>query len=269
MSVYYTKSVASCPSKIESRKKVATSIINNMGENPTIHYLGGTSTTTPFENHFKNRGRNPLFLRYEKMRSIKPRGYEMVEFDRTGNPILPTRGEKGYFLNGDFFDCFFAMEETIQSKENHFWLDFCGTPKNELLEMLYYSFFHEPKENFKSLYLTFFLNPRNCKDAKEMFCNGEKTIDDRANTLSNIIQKMIGEDFVCGVFDTYINGKSPMAVLKIERRENKDMAKTASTENYVRLHKRGFTNKQIAIFWKAGIMQVAGFAASAKRQKLI
>jgi hypothetical protein len=173
-------------------------------------------------------------------------------------------------VNDDFFNSFFDIHSKVKGNETHLWLDFCGMPTSSLLECLYHSFLSEDAVEFKSLYLTFFMNPRSCKDLKNMFTNGEKTLDDRANTILSKLKDMTKGEFDFSVFDTYMNGKSPMAVLKIERREQiEDMTKTASVQNYVNLHRKGFTNKQIAIFWRAGIMQVAGFAASAKRQKMI
>jgi len=268
MSVKYTPSVASFVTKRESRKKVANGIKDTMKNNSVIHYLGGTSTQTPFENQFKNK--DCTFVRYERMRSIVPNGYKQVTFNSKGNAILPKDAERGYFVNDDFFNSFFDIHSKVKGNETHLWLDFCGMPTNDLLECLYHSFLSENAVEFKSLYLTFFMNPRNCKDLKNMFTNGEKTLEDRANTILSKLKDMAKGEFEFSVFDTYMNGISPMAVLKIERRtKEEDMAKTASVENYVNLRKKGFTNKQIAIFWRAGIMQVAGFAASAKRMKLV
>jgi hypothetical protein len=279
MSIKYTPSVASFVTKRESRKKVANGIKDTMKNNSVIHYLGGTSTQTPFENQFKNR--DCTFVRYERMRSIVPSGYKQVTFDEWGEEAFLPKGkiEKGYFVNDDFFNSFFYVDEKVNKKvkgnETHFWLDFCGMPTNDLLECLYWTFLEESApQNFKSIYLTFFMNPRNCKDMKGMFTGNEKTLEERANTMLEKIKQTwqweYHNDKTIEVFDTYHNGKSPMCVLKIERREQiEDMSQKASVQNYVNLHKRGFTNKQIAIFWRAGIMQVAGFAASAKRQKMI
>lgn len=269
MSKQYTNAVASFVTKRESRKKVATAIQASITDKATIHYLGGTSTQTPFENKFK---KGVTFVRYERMKAIVPSGYKQVSFSKYGKAFLPKNVDKGYFCNGDFFDCYFPMEEKLQSSQTHFWLDFCGMPKSDLLDCIYYTFLDAPTESFKSLYLTFFLNPRSCEDVKKnLFVNGEKTTEEKANALLTKFKEMVeGKDIDCEIFETYMNGSSPMCVIKLERRTNdNDMAKTASVDNYVNLHKRGFSNKQIAIFWKAGIMQVAGFAATAKRMKLI
>lgn len=271
MSKHYTNIVANYYTKRQSRENVANGIKQTMRNNSVIHYLGGTSTQTPFENKFKNK--DVIFVRYERMKAIIPNGYSQVSFNHKGDAILPRKIDKGYFCNGDFFDCFFPMNEKVQGDESHFWLDFCGMPKSDLLESIYYTFFSEDSNvNFKSIYLTFFLNPRSCKDVKEnLFVNNEKTTEEKSQTLLNKFKSMVeGKDIDCKIFENYMNGISPMCVLKIERRANiEDMAKTASIKNYVNLHKRGFTNKQIAIFWRAGIMQVAGYAATAKRKGMI
>ena len=269
MSKQYTNAVASFITKRMSRKKVATAMKASITDRAVIHYLGGTSTQTPFENNFK---KDATFVRYERMKAITPSGYKQVSFSKKGKALLPKNVDKGYFCNDNFFDCYFPMAEKLNANQEHFWLDFCGMPTSDLLERIYYTFFYEVPKSFKSLYLTFFLNPRNCKDVKTtLYVNGEKTTEQKTETLLNKFKEMVKDkDIDCEVFDSYMNGSSPMCVLKLERREKEsDMAKTASIENYVRLRSRGFSNKQIAIFWKAGTMQVAGYAAQAKRKNLI
>ena len=44
---------------------------------------------------------------------------------------------------------------------------------------------------------------------------------------------------------------------------------TMSMENYARLANRGFTNKQIAVYWRTGSANIAAYAANAKRFGLI
>lgn len=44
---------------------------------------------------------------------------------------------------------------------------------------------------------------------------------------------------------------------------------TMSMENYARLANRGFTNKQIAVYWRTGAANIAAYAANAKRFGLI
>jgi hypothetical protein len=269
MSKLYTSKLASFVTKRMSRNKVAQAMKASITDKSIIHYLGGTSTQTPFENQFK---KGNTFVRYERMKALTPSGYKEVSFSKKGTPYLPKKVDKGYFCNADFFDCYFPVAEKLKADQEHFWLDFCGMPKSDLLEAIYYTFFYDIQDSFKSLYLTFFLKTRNCEDVKKnVFCNGEKTTQEKANTLLTRFQTMVeGKDIDCEIFDIYMNGKSPMCVIKLERRTNEqDMAKTASVENYVNLRKRGFSNKQIAIFWKAGVMQVAGYAASAKRKNLI
>jgi len=270
--VYFENDRNLSVTKSQSRKKVARSMqASIVGENILVHYLGGTSTQTPFEDEFAKK---TPFVRYEKMRSFTPSGYSRVYYDNiTGNHYV-TIDTKKYFVNGDFWDSVFDMNKIFKNREHHYWLDFCGTPKQDLLDCIYETFMVDDGQPFKTLYITFFMNPRNAKDVKQLFNGNEKTLEERADTFLNKLKvKWEWEDQpekTIEIFDTYYNGHSPMCILKIERREEEnDMTKTASLENYVRLHQRGFSNKQIAIFWRAGIMQVAGFAAQAKRKKMI
>lgn len=269
--VYFENDRALSVTKSQSRKKVARSMQASItGENILVHYLGGTSTQTPFEDEFT---KGTPFVRYEKMRSITPSGYSRVYFDKNIGNHYVIDNRKKYFVNGNFWDSVFDMNRILKNREYHYWLDFCGTPKQELLDCLYDTFMVDGGEPFKTLYITFFMNPRNAKDVKQ-FIGKEKTLEERADSFLNKLKvKWEWEtqtDKTIEIFDTYYNGHSPMCILKIERREKEnDMTKTASIENYVRLHQRGFSNKQIAIFWRAGIMQVAGFAAQAKRKKMI
>lgn len=265
MSKNYTTETASYITKRQSRKKVALDIKEKMRNGSIIHYLGGTSTQTPFENNFKSN--DVTFVRYERLKSLIPSGYDKVEINEKEYKI-PT-GKK-LFVNDDFFDSFFEIEKQIKGNETHLWLDFCGLPTQSLLECIHYTFLHKESDiDFKSLYITFFLNPRSCQEVKDLF-QGEKTLQGKANRVVQTLEKINEKDDLSfEIFDTYNNLNSPMAVLKIERREKEKMSKKASLENYVALHKKGFTNKQIAVYWRAGIMQIAGFSACAKRKKMI
>lgn len=49
----------------------------------------------------------------------------------------------------------------------------------------------------------------------------------------------------------------------------KTKCKTMSMENYARLAKRGFTNKQIAVYWRTRVANIAAYAANARRSGLI
>jgi hypothetical protein len=49
----------------------------------------------------------------------------------------------------------------------------------------------------------------------------------------------------------------------------KTKCKTMSMENYARLSQKGFTNKQIAVYWRTGLANIAAYAANAKRMGLI
>jgi hypothetical protein len=45
--------------------------------------------------------------------------------------------------------------------------------------------------------------------------------------------------------------------------------KTATPADYARLKKQGFSNSQIAVFWRTGARNVAAYAAHAKMKGLV
>jgi hypothetical protein len=47
------------------------------------------------------------------------------------------------------------------------------------------------------------------------------------------------------------------------------MNKKHTVERYVMLRKKGFTNKQIAVYWNKTLMQIAGHAAWATRKGML
>ena len=104
MSKQYTADLASFVTKRDSRKKIATSMKNGMKNNSIIHYLGGTSTQTPFENEFE--GTDTTFVRYERMRALVPSGYDQVYFAKDSDDVILPKHSTKYFVNDDFFDCF-------------------------------------------------------------------------------------------------------------------------------------------------------------------
>jgi predicted RNA-binding Zn-ribbon protein involved in translation (DUF1610 family) len=270
MTSNYTTISASSEAKKASRKTIAADLKRIMKSGSVVHYLGGKTKQTPFENKFKTK--NTTFVRYERVRSPLPKGYQQVSFNFRGDVELPEKGEKGYFVNDDFFNTFFEMSRKVTGNETYLWLDFCAMPTEELLETIYYTFLHPDSEKFNILYLTFFLNPRSCKQAKDVF-KDNKSSDARANSIIDKLKEFpMNDDFSFEVFDTYYNYGSPMGVLKIVKgKEVKNKAKTAngSVQDYVSLHKQGLNNEQIAALWNEKIMRVAGFAASAKRLKLV
>ena len=48
--------------------------------------------------------------------------------------------------------------------------------------------------------------------------------------------------------------------------KTKTKTSTKTVEDYIRLAKRGFTNKQIAVYWRTGIRNVAAYASNANRR---
>jgi hypothetical protein len=290
MSKQYTDNTAEHPAKVRSRIKIYQEMKKNF--EPTgskvIHHLGGIPPRTPFECLFltdRVAGEIPnevKFVRYEKLPCSIPFGYKKLAFDYEGTPNFKKfdGSSVGFFCGKNFFEYYFEIESHITKRyENHFWLDFCGMPKHSDMECLYWTFL-DRCDNFRSLFVTFYVNPRSCAEAKEIFRNCGKSMLDKGNALCNYLKTKFPYkgNFECEVFDTYINDISPMVVIKITPKtkqqpttteeEINDMAKTASMENYVKLSTR-FTNKQIAVFWKTGIMQVAGYAAAAKRKGML
>lgn len=278
----YTKAVASHPTKKESRKKIATDIKRNKTKK-VIHYLGGVHPSTPFENKFSNKAN--YFIRYEKNPCPTPKNYCRLTETQAGEIIHTERNEKtkGLFLNGDFFFWFDITGKTTLPQ--YLWLDFCGMPTPELLFELYTAVFNGKNvESIKDVYVTFFLNPRNRTDVAEYLTKYGYGIEDKAKSLVEHIKNIYTTDespfnFSCEIFDTYYNDRAPMCVLKFKNlmktktKTTKTMKapknKTKKTmQDYVNLSKR-FTNKQIAIFWRMGTMQIAGYEASAKRCGLI
>lgn len=285
----YTKAVASHPTKKESRKKIATDIKRNKTKK-VIHYLGGVHPSTPFENKFSNK--TNYFVRYEKDECQTPKNYCSLILDNEGNLKVSESNEKtkGIFFNNDFFTTFKFLERFEQNLPQYLWLDFCGMPTPELLYDLYEVVFNGNSVNtIKDVYITFFLNPRNRTDVAEYITKYGYGIEDRAKSLVEHIKNIYTTDespfnFSCEIFDTYYNDRAPMCVLKFKNlmktktKTTKTMKapKTTAPKNktkktmqdYVTLSKR-FTNKQIAIFWRMGTMQIAGYEASAKRCGLI
>lgn len=96
--------------------------------------------------------------------------------------------------------------------------------------------------------------------------NNDGSLNTRANNLKAYCDKMLDDRFECNVFDTYYNGKSPMCVLKFNRKEAIQFKKKC-VRDYVDVSKN-MSNKDIAILWNVPIVKVAGLAAAAKRMKL-
>lgn len=221
MSYKYNKAVASEPTKQESRKKIADSIKKTLNEeNSIIHYLGGRDRETPFENEFKN---NPVkFVRYEKLACNVPKNYQLSFFTEEGKFFSVEKKKSiGFFQRGDFFSSYFDYAEMFKGTKQNIWLDFCGMPTPDLLEVLYYAFFHEEfSQDIDQIYFTFYINHRGNENVKKILGDG-KTLIDKATTLCNHIKSEFSTEKLgldCEVFDTYMNLVSPMAVIKISKK---------------------------------------------------
>ncbi len=217
MSKLYTAEVAKDPSKMESRTKIANSI-NSDSCPKVIHYLGGQSRETPFENHF-DKTRN-TFFRYERDETDIPKHYIQAEW--FGEKLWPRMKQHfGYFINSDFFEAYFDIRPLAKKLKNYFWLDFCGMPTEELLDCIYYSFLDKENDSpeVQDIYLTFYLNGRGIKFVSNLLNRYGKSIQDRAQSLCDSIkEKFDNENFSYSVFDAYQNGISPMGVIKISRK---------------------------------------------------
>ena len=264
MSKHYSRKLSNAFTKQSSRENIANDVKIDAGKtNISLHYLGGAHGNLEFEKLFDSRMKRTTFFRYERSMTATPENYAQT---RSGD-YYENRGEDdyGYFIRGDFFKHFNNFFD--ESLPNYLWLDFCGTLTEKLEKHIYDILENISLSDFTEVcYVTFFLNPRGCKNSKEIF-GGIKDIDDRANTLCKHFKKDMWANISCEVFETYYNGHSPMGVLKFKNMTKTKTKKTVS--DYVALANRGFSNKQISVFWKTGIMNIAGFNAQAKRKGLI
>lgn len=263
MSDNYSEDRANAVSKQESREKIAADIQRESGFSKiAIHYLGGEYGDTSFENEFKSRMKRSCFFRYEKKRKAKvPHSY----VNYLGIWFAKSTGHFGRFIEGNFFKWFDWAFSQTKNLPQYLWLDFCGAPTHTLINQLRSVVFPIVESKNGVCYITFWMNVRNCSNSKRIF-GSEKNIDRCANLLKQYFQYHICGDMSCEVFDTYMNGPSKMAVLKFQNMKNKTKK---TVQDYVALAKQGYSNKQIAVYWRMGLMQVAGFNASAKRQGLV
>ena len=217
---YHDNDAASAPTKIESRMKIAQAIKATGKHHKVIHYLGGTSEDTPFENYFPSI--RSEFIRYERTPCNTPKHYVDAEWVKDGLVEKPLN-KFGYFCNGDFFDEVENFMEIFSDKRNYFWLDFCGMPTEELVNSIQDTFFHPDSiVDAEEIYLTFFLNPRGIKFVSDIMNRYGKSIDARALSVCHYLQERFNLDgYTFSVFDVYLNGNSPMGVIKISRNNNK------------------------------------------------
>jgi hypothetical protein len=217
MSIAFPHDRANDVTKMASRTKIALDMRKSK-ESKIIHYLGGQNPSTPFENHFSIK-RN-TFVRYERENCPIPNNYTQAEW-KGDNLIERKEGHFGYFVNSNFYEEGCEFMKVFRNENQYFWLDFCGMPKEEDVEQLYYTFFYDQDEygsNIKSIYCTFFTNSRGQKYSSNLFTRYGSSLDDRAKSLCESLTEELELDktrYKCEVFDRYFNGKaSPMAVLK-------------------------------------------------------
>lgn len=276
MSHKYTSDVAKAQTKCVSRAKIAHDIIDNSPRKGkaslerVTHYLGGTSHRSPFEAFF-NKGRS-FFARYEKLKCEEiPMGYCEATWNENG--LIPRqKNQHGYFINGDFFMNCDSILSDFPNHTHDMWLDFCGMPTDDLLFCLDKKVFHSiHAKNIRFVYLTFYLNHRGFDDVKKKLNKYGKSLEDRANSLSEYIQEnyLTGTDFSCKVFDTYLNDISPMGVIKIENKTKNQMKKTITkkqtpfaknSSNFATL-RMFYTEKDIQNLWGVPDMAIAAYKA--------
>lgn len=286
MSNNYTDICAANPEKRNSRNRIAQSIKNSNRGFKVIHYLGGKNDNTPFENKFQKK--RTTFIRYEMKRNAPvPKNYfSEHDFDAFKNhrnviKILKDKFPKqskaldsvieefekmnGCFVNQNVFSKCWKFLNEFGDKPHYFWLDFCGAPTPQLLNKI--------KEvvttsSVEETFVTFYMNPRGKKSVEKITEKYGRFLHNRAISLCEYFNSLFKDtpEIKCEIFDTYINGISPMCVIKIYRKKKNVTKKTI--EEYAKASKR-FSNKQLAILWKMPIMKIAGLAAAAKRKKLI
>lgn len=93
-------------------------------------------------------------------------------------------------------------------------------PTEDLLESINNTFFNSEFgiENFEELYLTFYINPRGVKFVSDILNKYGTNMEQRAQSLCDSLKGIFNLDNrSISVFDTYVNGNSPMAVIKISK----------------------------------------------------
>ena len=283
MSNNYTDVCATNPDKKNSRHQIAQAIKSSSRGMKIIHYLGGKNPSTPFENKFQKKWTK--FIRYEFKEGTKvPNNYvnesefEIVpQIDKILKLNLSARitnelkkiqrsyeNINGCFVNGNVFSHYWKYQDMFPNTPHYFWLDFCGAPTPQLIDEIVNVM---SSQTTKEIYVTFYMNHRGKKSVMKIIDTHGKFLSNRAKALKSYCDKLFsGTDIKAEVFDTYVNGVSPMCVMKFFRKEKIQTKKTI--QEYAEASKR-FSNKQLAILWKMPIMKIAGLAAAAKRKKLI
>ena len=253
-------------SKCSSRAKIAYDIQDDKTSKRVVHYLGGTSYETPFENFFPIRKKS-LFVRYEKEKTFTPEKY-MPDWAYSDSFRI-TNKHHGCFVNDEFFGSFEKYMKNYSEHTHDMWLDFCGMPTDALLNMLKIKVFNGTHSNkVRKVYVTFFVNPRNSHDVAHKLNRHGKTLQDRAISLCDYMKENVltHTGFSCEVFHTYMNGYSPMVILKFEnnqfmnKKTKKEKNPSANAINYVIMRKH-YNDEEIASLWGCSMQSIAAYKA--------
>jgi hypothetical protein len=174
----------------------------------------------------------------------------------------------GYFANADFFtesQKFMQLPQIIAEK-NYFWMDFCGMPSDSLIGQVN-DFVKSYNDFAEEIYLTFYMNPRGKEDVEQAVNQYGSSIKERAKSVCDTLKKKISVDiYSFSVLDVYVNGRSPMAVIKMKKKMKKTKNKISknpicNSENYALMRDKGFTNLEIQTMWGVPQMAVAAYQA--------
>lgn len=252
-------------SKCSSRAKIAFDIQNDKTNKRVLHYLGGTSINTPFEAFFPHRKKS-LFVRYEHDKATTPMNYLSDKyFTESLRNLTKTHG---CFVNSDFFTSFEKYMKQYDEYTHDMWLDFCGTPSDELLNMLKIKVFNGThSKKIRNVYVTFFVNPRNAHDVSHKINRYGKSIQDRGDSLCAYLKENILTDtgFSCETFHTYLNNRSPMVILKFKNtqfmnKKTKQKNPSANAINYAIMRKH-YNDEEIASLWGCSMGTIAAYKA--------
>lgn len=275
MSKLYTEQVADALSKKESRFKVARSIKATGDHNKIIHYLGGVSPETQFENYFPME--NHTFVRYEKEECETPKHYcdawlYSLAPEDSGYTFQMRLNDKkddefGYFVNNDFFAEVEKFMQIFEDEKNYFWLDFCGMPTEKLLKNLH-NFISNQNKDIEEVYTTFYINPRAVEYVSNVLGRYGSTLEDKAKSLCDTLKENFSIDgYTYSVFDVYLNGNSPMAVIKLKRKPMKNKTTKTKTsfkidsESYAVMRDAGLKNSEIQLLTRKPRQAIAAFQA--------
>jgi hypothetical protein len=256
MSKKYTDRTASAISKKESRFRVARSIRATGDHHKMVHYLGGVSTETPFENFFNMD--NHTFIRYEIDECPTPENYTDT-FDKKPNQF-------GYFIKGNFFDYVDGVVSRFSSEKHYFWLDFCNMPTEELLCDIN-RFMCDNEQHIEEIYLTFFCNHRGKEYVTEVLSKYDSSLEGRAKSICATMKEKFSIDkYTFSVLDVYVNGNSPMAVIKLKKKmktpkQNTTNRLICNSVNYAKMRDKGFNNNEIEAMWRMPKQAIAAFQA--------